>query len=232
MKTIIIDDELLNIKNLEIILQENFPMICVESSFQNVQSAFEYINQNAVDLVFLDIQMPLQDGFDLLNLFPERSFQVIFVTAHEEFAIKALRAGATDYILKPILLDELKVAIEKATVKYQEKNNFKPTGKIVINHSDGKAIFDAEELIYIQGIDNISKVFLTFERRVIVAKTLKYFEDLLDDRFFRVHKSYLINLDFCESIISEEHYFVKLKNKVKIPISRRNYKPLNDKFSK
>lgn len=232
MKTIIIDDELLNIKNLEIILQENFPMICVESSFQNVQSAFEYINQNAVDLLFLDIQMPLQDGFDLLNLFPERSFQVIFVTAHEEFAIKALRAGATDYILKPILLDELKVAIEKATIIYQKKNNFKPTGKIVINHSDGKAIFDAEELIYVQGIDNVSKVFLTFERRVIVAKTLKYFEELLDDRFFRVHKSYLINLDFCESIISEEQHFVKLKNKVKIPISRRNYKPLNDKFSK
>lgn len=175
MKTIIIDDELLNIKNLEIILQENFPMICLEASFQTVQSAFEYINQNAVDLVFLDIQMPMQDGFDLLNLFPERSFQVIFVTAHEEYAIKALRAGATDYILKPILLDELKVAIEKASQKHKEKNSFKLTGKIVLNHSDGKAIFEPEELIYIQGIDNVSKVFLTFEKKSYCCKNVEIF---------------------------------------------------------
>jgi two-component system LytT family response regulator len=232
MKTIIIDDELLNIKNLEIILHENFPLICVEATFQSVQHATEYINQNEVDLVFLDIQMPLFDGFDLLAIFPERTFQVIFVTAHEEFAIKALRAGATDYILKPILFSELNIAIDKAFTKFKQKKTYNPNGKIVLNYSDGKAIFDPEELIYIQGIDNVSKVFLTFERRIIIAKTLKYFEEILDERFFRVHKSFLINLEFCESIISEEQYFVKLKNKVKIPISRRNYKPLNDKFSK
>lgn len=232
MKTIIIDDELLNIKNLEIILHENFPLICVEATFQSVQHATEYINQNEVDLVFLDIQMPLHDGFDLLALFPERTFQVIFVTAHEEFALKALKAGATDYILKPILFSELNTAIDKVFAKFKQKNFFNSKGKIILNHSEGKAIFDPEELIYIQGIDNVSKVFLTFERRIIIAKTLKYFEEILDERFFRVHKSFLINLEFCESIISEEQYFVKLKNKVKIPISRRNYKPLNDKFSK
>lgn len=231
MNAIIIDDEKFNIKNLEFLLEENHPNISVVNTFTNVEEANDFINKNAIDLIFLDIEMPIQNGFDLLSYFPERSFQVIFVTAHEEYALKAIKAGATDYILKPILLEELSNAIEKAVQLHQEKYRFKSNGKIALSYCDGKVLVDPEEIIYIQGVDNISKVFLTQNRRVLISKTLKYFEDILDSRFFRLHKSFLVNLEFSSCLHSRNGFELELSNQIKIPVSRRNYKELSQKLA-
>lgn len=231
IQAILVDDEELNLRNLEILIKENCKEIAVAGCFQSAAEAIEFIDKNAIDIVFLDISMPHYDGFDLLESFPERNFQVIFVTAYEEYAIKAIKAGATDYILKPIMLDELKSAVNKVLKIHKEKYQFNPKGKIVLSYSGGRAIFDPEEILYVQGIDNMSKIFLNNERRIMVSKTLKFFEDTLDERFFRVHKSYLVNLDYATEIISEEVQFVKLKDSIKLPISRRNYKLLNEKIN-
>lgn len=239
MNALIIDDEILNIKNLEIILSENFNQIKVLGGYTNVTEAEEFINKNEIDLIFLDINMPFQDGFDLLDLFPERSFEVVFVTAYEEFALKALKSGATDYILKPILVSELKEAIEKVEKKYKEKLKLQSiedkelNDKIMLSYTGGKTFVNPEDIIYIQGIDNLSKVFLKENKRVFVSKTLKYFEELLDsEAFFRTHKSYLVNISCCEKIHSKGKYLVELTNKVKVPVSTRKYKPLMDVLSK
>lgn len=229
MNAVVIDDEIFNIKNLEWYLDEDFPEITVLRTFTNIADANDFILRNSIDLVFLDIEMPNGDGFDLLNLFPERSFQVIFITAYEEYALKAIKAGATDYILKPILREELQLAIEKATKIHEQNNVYKTNAKICLQNTEGKYYIEPEEILYIQGIDNISKVYLTQNRKIILSKSLKYFEELLLDSFYRIHKSYIINLNVCKQI-DHSSLVLTLENEVKLPISRRNYKSFKEKM--
>jgi two-component system LytT family response regulator len=235
MNVLIIDDETLNVKNLEILLNENFEDLTILSTFTEAEQAKDFINKHEIDLIFLDINMPVLDGFDLLDLFPERAFEVIFVTAYEEYALKALKASAVDYILKPIILSELTTAVKKAAKRFHEKKKstqletISKDKKITLNYSGGKTVISSDEILYIQGVDNLSKVFFHNNQKVMVSKTLKYFEELLvDSPFFRVHKSYIINLNYCQKIISKESYILELANQMKIPISRRKYKPLCD----
>ncbi len=227
IKTLLVDDEILNLKNLEILLIENFPEIEILGKFQNVTDARNFIENNSIDLLFLDISMPLEDGFDLLTYFPKRNFQTVFVTAHEEYAIKALRVGAIDYILKPILISELKVAIESVkTVLNLNKNPKDDT--ITLNYEGGKSIINKQEIQYLKGFDNLTMVYMTRNRKVMVSKTLKHFEEILQQDFFRIHKSFLVNLKFASKILSREALFLELNDGTQLPISRRNYKPLND----
>lgn len=227
MKSIIIDDEILNIKNLEWYVSENFRDIQVLNSFTNIKAASDFITKNCIDLIFLDIQMPLGSGFDFLEIFSERSFQVIFVTAFEEYALKAIKAGATDYILKPILKSELIVAVEKAKKIHYQNNHFKKSAKICLQNSEGKYFVEPEEILYLQGIDNISKIFLTRNRKIILSKSLKYFEEVLKSSFFRIHKSFIVNINECVKIDSALSKVV-LSNQVSLPISRRNYKAFTE----
>jgi two-component system LytT family response regulator len=232
LKTILVDDEILNLKNLEILLNENFKEIEIIGLFQNVEDARHFIENNTIDLVFLDIAMPISDGFDLLNFFPKRIFQTIFVTAYEEFAIKAIRAGAIDYILKPFILEELKIAVKKAIELnlLQKDISSKPT--ITITYEGGKSILAFDEIINLKGLDNLSVFYLTGNRTIVVSKTLKYYENLLGNRFVRIHKSYIVNLDFIGKIVANKPHFIELKNGKELPVSRRNFKYLNELVKK
>ncbi len=227
MTCIFVDDELLNLKNLEIIINEKFPEIEIQGMFQNVDDAKKFLEKNAIDLLFLDISMPIEDGFDLLSHFPERNFQTIFVTAHEEYAIKALRAGAIDYILKPILISELQAAIK--SVKSVLKSESLPKDHLItLTYEGGKSIVAINDILYLKGFDNLTTIFLTKNRKITVAKTLKSFEESLQKDFFRIHKSFLVNLTFATKILSRDALFLELNEGTQLPISRRNYKPLND----
>lgn len=229
MNVLIIDDEILNIKNLEWYIAENCPEIKVVNTFTNIHSAQDFIQKNCIDLIFLDIQTPLGTGFDLLELFPERSFQVIFVTAFEEYALQALKAGATDYLLKPILKEEFLIATQKAKKIYAQNNVYKKSAKICLQNAEGKYFVEPEEILYIQGIDNISKVFLTQNRKIILSKSLKFFEEQLQNQFYRIHKSFIVNLAECKKIDTSQ-LLLSLSNGVKLPISRRNFKDFKEKL--
>ena len=231
LRTVLVDDEILNLKNLELILQRNFQEIEIIGAFQNVADAKFFIQNNAVDLLFLDISMPLESGFDLLNYFPQRNFRVIFITAHDEFAINALRAGAIDYVLKPILISELKNAIDRLlrVLKTDKTQNEKT---ITLNYEGGKSIVNANEIKYLKGFDNLTMVFMTKDRKVMVSKTLKHFEEILQQDFFRIHKSFLVNMNFASKIFSREALILELNDGTQLPISRRNFKPLNDVLKK
>ena len=232
LRTILVDDEILNLKNLEVILKNHFQEIEIIGLFQNAIDAKIFIKNNSVDLLFLDISMPIENGFDLLSYFPERNFQTVFVTAHEEFAINAIRVGAIDYILKPILISELKTAIESVKKQFPDNQKTKNSDKITLSYEGGKSIIDKEDILYIKGDDNISTVYLSKKRKITVSKTLKHFEDLLDINFIRIHKSYILNLKFASKIITKEVRFVELEDGTQLPISRRNYNKLNEVFNK
>ena len=232
LRTILVDDEILNLKNLEVILKNHFQEIEIIGLFQNAIDAKIFIKNNSVDLLFLDISMPIENGFDLLSYFPERNFQTVFVTAHEEFAINAIRVGAIDYILKPILISELKTAIESVKKQFPDNQKTKNSDKITLSYEGGKSIIDKEDILYIKGDDNISTVYLSKKRKITVSKTLKHFEDLLDINFIRIHKSYILNLKFASKIITKEVHFVELEDGTQLPISRRNYNKLNEVFNK
>lgn len=227
IKTLLVDDEILNLKNLEILLIENFPEIEILGKFQNVTDAKNFIEKNAIDLLFLDISMPIENGFDLLNYFPVRNFQIIFVTAHEEYAINAIKVGALDYILKPILISELKQAVNKVIEicnPNEVTNTFK---KLTLNYEGGKSILDYNEILYLKGFDNITTLYLSKNRKITVAKTLKYFEEILENDFFRIHKSFIVNVKYITKVLAKETYFIELFEGTQLPVSRRNYKNLN-----
>ncbi|WP_395058128.1 LytR/AlgR family response regulator transcription factor [Flavobacterium sp.] len=232
LKTILVDDEILNLKNLEIMLNENFPEIEILGSFQTVIDAKLFIENNPIHLLFLDISMPIENGFDLLEYFPVRDFQVIFVTAHEDYAIQAIRVGAIDYLLKPILTSELRIAIHKVSQIYSLTNKPNTENKLTITYEGGKSIIDFDEILYLKGFDNITTIYLTRNRKLTVAKTLKYFEAVLQINFFRIHKSFIVNLKFVTKILTRESYFIELNEGTQLPISRRNYKDLNEVLNK
>ncbi|MGZ9674712.1 LytR/AlgR family response regulator transcription factor [Flavobacterium sp. GNP001] len=228
IKTILVDDEILNLKNLEIILIENFPEIEILGLFQTTEDAKLFINNNPIQLLFLDISMPIENGFDLLAHFPVKNFQVIFVTAHEDFAINAIRVGALDYILKPILISELRIAIAKVSEIYKPDI----ANKLTLTYEGGKSILDFDEILYLKGFDNITTIYLTKKRKLTVAKTLKHFESILKNDFFRIHKSFIVNLKFVSKTLSKEAYFLELNEGTQLPVSRRNYKTLNNFLKK
>jgi two-component system LytT family response regulator len=232
LKTILVDDEILNLKNLEIILNENFPEIEILGLFQTVIDAKLFIENNPIHLLFLDISMPIENGFDLLEYFPVRDFQVIFVTAHEDNAIQAIRVGAIDYLLKPILTSELRIAIHKVSQIYSLTNKPNTENKLTITYEGGKSILDFDEILYLKGFDNITTIYLTRNRKLTVAKTLKHFEAVLQTNFFRIHKSFIVNLKFVTKILTREAYFLELNEGTQLPISRRNYKDLNEVLNK
>ena len=232
LKTIIVDDEILNLKNLELILNKNFAEIDIVGLFQNVSDAKNFIDSNSIDLLFLDVSMPEETGFDLLNYFPKRHFQIIFVTAHEEYAINAIRVGATDYILKPILIEELKVAIESVKKHFLLNETNGVENKLKLSYDGGKSIVDFSEIFYIKGDDNISTIYLSKKRKITISKTLKYFEGELNASFIRIHKSYILNLKFAIKIISKEMHFIELEDGTQLPVSRRNLSKVNEMFNK
>jgi len=209
IKALIVDDEQASIDLLNWLITEYCPDISSVQWARSVKDAMPLIRSFQPDIVFLDIQMPHQSGFDLLTNIDNWNFEVIFTTAYNEFAIQAIRFSALDYLLKPIDEAELKKAVER----YKVKRIYAPAGQILFrnfiqNISQGNrekfklALADASEIKYVQ-IDeiirlqaesNYTHIFLTGNKVFISAKTLKEYDEMLEgQRFLRVHKSHLVN---------------------------------------
>ncbi|MCF8242230.1 MAG: LytTR family DNA-binding domain-containing protein [Melioribacteraceae bacterium] len=225
MKAIIVDDELHGRENLRAIIESYCPEIEILGLADSVLTARKLVEIHKPDVVFLDISMPVLDGFDFLNEFDERNFMVVFVSAHEEFGIKAVKAGAVDYLLKPINIKELKQTIKKLLVlinKKVEVESSSESDKLMLPASHGFEVLLTDNIIRLEAEGCYTKVILIDGKNKIVSRTLKDFENTLSDKFFfRTHKSHLINLKHIKDYSKLSGGYATMIDGSKVEISRR-----------
>ena len=236
LKTLIVDDDSINRKLIENLLIKFCPQIVIVAKCKSAEEARHQLEKNDIELVFLDIKMPSENGFQLINSLSNRSFEVIFITAYKEYALEALKINALDYILKPIDYRELMAAVDKAakTVENRKKKASKKqiqsfsdnllTEKSVITlpSKDGANIIKVNDILYIEASGNYCIIFTKNDKEFIVSKTLKDFGETLEhNNFIRIHKSYLVNKQSVTSYIRSNGIKVKLRNGKLLPVSRR-----------
>lgn len=243
LSALIVDDEDLARENLKMLIDEFCPEIEVCGMAGNVKQARELIHEKKPRVVFLDIRMPSgSEGFELLDEVKDEKFLVVFVTAFKDYAVRAFNANAIHYVLKPVDIEDLKIAVQKlveasatfetypetfnqyvSTLKNLSDNlvHNKSSNKISISHSKGIKIIDDFSINYIEADGNCSSIHFNDGSRYLDTRTLGIYEEILNPaRFFRTHKSYIINLDQLVEYISEDGYFAVLKSGNRIPVAR------------
>ena len=186
-------------------------------------------------MIFLDIEMPKLNGFEMLNLIKEKNFHVVFTTAYDQYAIKAIKYAAFDYLLKPVDIEELKTAVSrvansenpqtKKQIEFLQQNILHPKkqlNKLAIPTLEGLLFYDINDIIQLEANSNYTNIFFTNKTKIIASKTLKEFEELLPtDIFFRTHHSHLINLNYIKRYIKGDGGQIELQNGSYVDVSRR-----------
>ncbi|SMC98372.1 LytR/AlgR family response regulator transcription factor [Pedobacter nyackensis] len=237
MRAILIDDEISNLENLRTLLEKHCPQVTIMATAQNVSDAVDAIEKYLPHLVFLDIQMGEQTGFDVLKLLPMRNFEVIFVTAYDQYGIKAVKFAALDYLLKPIDIEELINAVNKAQYKLatqiqtsqldfllqQLKKPETNVSKIALQMQSEIRYVTLSEIIRCEADNTYTHFFLSGNEKILVSKSLKEYADLLrPSGFLRTHQSHLINPKYVKSWLKEDGGVLLLMSGEKIPISKPN----------
>ena len=243
LKAVIIDDEPKAIQGLSWELSNFSDELEVVATFTEPEKALNYIKDAAIDCLFLDVEMPTMDGFQFLEKLEKKDFAIIITTAYNEYAIKALKKEAIDYLLKPIDSDDLKDAIskikkfnsritnadkfERILLNFNDKLNHK---RITIN-TDGKLVFlEPNDIHYAESDGNYSTLHLSNNKKIVLTKKLKEVCEILPkDHFFRVHNSFIVNLDKIKEFLKTDGYVI-LENNKKIPVSRQRKSDFLDKF--
>ncbi|GAB2559646.1 LytR/AlgR family response regulator transcription factor [Spirosoma areae] len=233
MTAILVDDEKHCRDVLALLLAKYCPQITLMASCADGAEGVEAIDRHHPDLVFLDIEMPGMSGFDLLKACRFTGFRVIFTTAYNEYAIQAIRHNALDYILKPIDKDELRQAVAKAEEAISVRpssqvdefvaylNRQKTGDRIALPTMEGLQILQSEEIYYCESDGGYTHFFLTNGKAVLISKTLKEVEDVLESKgFCRVHHGYLINVRYVQKYIRGDGGEVIMANNKNIPVSR------------
>ncbi|MGK0388296.1 MAG: two-component system LytT family response regulator [Maribacter sp.] len=236
MKTIIIDDIKKNREVLLELLTDYCPKVEVIGEAEDATSAYAIIKEKQPDLLLLDVEMPDGTGFDLLDKFDDVSFEVVFVTAHDRYALKAIKFCALDYILKPVDVKEFIQAIHRATEKLKERNfsanfshlvqNMKNKNirqhKIAIPIQEGFIFIEVNDILRCEADGSYTQVMLKSGKNIYATRKIKVFEDLLSDyHFFRVHRSYLINMNYIEKYHKGEGGYVVMSDGTTVDVSRR-----------
>ncbi len=205
LRAIIVEDEKLSREILRNYVAKYCPNVELLGEASNINEAYELIQQHELDLVFLDVEMPFGNAFDLLEKIEDRTFETVFVTAYDHYAIEALNSHASYYLLKPISIDELIKAVNHVMEIKGRENELQnkvltpkvqsTTGKITIPLQDGFEVIDVKDILFCKADDNYTEIHLK-EAKKLVSKTLKYFETSLSEYgFARIHKSYLVNVN-------------------------------------
>ncbi len=238
LQILIVDDETQSRALIKKLLADFFPGTLVEEA-SDVTTAVEKINTQRPDLIFLDIQMRGETGFDLLDKIPIINSGIIFTTAHSEFAVKAFRYSAIDYLMKPIETEEFKIAVKKAI---QKSNNLPaaPNGqleflqqhlkapyaipdKIIIATAEGFLFVAISNIIYCKAISNYTEFHITGHQKLLSSYTLGYYTELLQPHnFFRIHRSYLINLHHIKMYKRSDGGSIIMNDGEEIEVSRNN----------
>jgi two-component system LytT family response regulator len=237
MKAILIDDEISNLENLETLLKKHCPQVTIMATAQNASDAVNAIEKHSPHLVFLDIQMGEQTGFDVLKLLPKRNFEVIFITAYDQYGIQAVKFAALDYLLKPIDIEELVNAVNKAEHKLttqiqtsqldfllqQLKKPETNITTIALQMQSEIRYVTLSEIIRCEADNTYTFFFLANNEKILVSKSLKEYSDLLrPNGFLRTHQSHLVNPKYVKSWLKEDGGILLLTSGEKIPVSRPN----------
>jgi len=239
IKVLIVDDEVHNHVVMQSMLQQHVPFVTEIYKAATVDEALKIINAFHPRIIFLDVQMHNETGFDLLQQISNFDFEVIFVTAHDKYAIRAFRFHAVDYLLKPLVAHELKEAVNKALIQLSSRlHDFKETvnriytqlykndglaESLTITTVEGFKVTQLNSIIYCQASSNYTTIYLTDKQKITSSQTLGHFEELLGDkRFFRAHRSYLINLLHVSSYKKGEGGFIIMSNGDEVELSRNN----------
>ena len=235
IKCIIVDDENKSQESLKILLEDFCEGVEVKALCQNVAEAISALATHNPDLVFLDIHLQRETGFDLLTQAKKIDFEVVFTTAYSEYAIKAFKFSAIDYLLKPIDIEELRKSLDKVRKRLtndisgrleQLIQNLKPNPtqnyKLALPTSDGLIFAKVSDILYCEASSNYTEIFTTDGKKHTVSRTLKEYEDLLSDHeFFRIHNSYLININAIKKYVRGEGGYVIMSNDASLDVSKR-----------
>lgn len=244
IKTIIIDDEQHCISALQSDLQKNCPAIQVLETCNSAKAGIMAIKKYSPDLVFLDVEMPWMNGFEMLDVLGDVNFSIIFTTAHGEFAAKAFRISAVDYLLKPIDARDLIEAVQKVERKLNEggglqhisnllRNMRQPSSqqKIALPNRDGYEFAEVASIIYCEAEGAYTKIFMGDNKKVLVSKTLGDIEELLPPELFqRIHHSILVNITYIAQFSRTDGGFVILKNNEKLSVSKAKKEALMERL--
>lgn len=246
LKAIIVDDEKHCVDRLLLLLKKHSATFRTIKICNTIDSAKTEIEKESPDVIFLDIQLHDTTGFDLLAQVDLIDFEVIFTTAYDNFAIRAFRFSALDYLLKPIDEEELDSAVVKLkdrqglksmsqkveTLFYNFKRNLSHEKRLAIPSLEGLTMVDVDQIMHLQSDVNYTHIFITSGKKLTAPKTLKYFEDLLDsDHFFRVHKSHLVNVSFISTYLKGKGGHIVLSDGSKIEVAVRRKELLLNKLN-
>lgn len=235
IRSVIVDDDDFVRTELEKVLSKEFKEdIEVIASFASPSVAIDHIKKNQPELLFLDIQMPEMSGFELVDVLPEKNFEVIFITSYNEYAIKAIKYSALDYLLKPIKTQELKEAIARYkdktdTIKLQTRlSNLKENLlakdeselQLVVSSKQGEHRFAVADIVRCEADSNYTHIYLTNQKKYLASKTLSDVEHMLSEaKFIRVHKSHLVNMSHVANLSHQIE--LTMKDNSRVPVSRR-----------
>lgn len=236
IKAILIDDEASSLSSLKEKLSAHCPMITIVALCDNASKGIDAIENLQPDIVFLDIEMPVMNGFVMLKQLTYKNFELIFTTAYDHYAITAIRYSALDYLVKPIEIEELKESVNKAAEKRNrsfpnpqiellveqsiaKKNSF---SRIAIPTSEGLQFLKVDDIIYLEASINYTHIYTSPKNKFIVSRTLKDFEEILSrEIFIRIHHSYIINKNYAEKYIRGEGGQVVLSNGITLDVAKR-----------
>lgn len=242
LTAILIDDEIDSLESLQAEIETYCPEVSVIGAFQNPLEGIIAVKKHQPNVLFLDIEMPEMNGFEVLKRFDKINFDVIFVTAYDQFAVKAFEFNAQDYLLKPVLKSKLEQAVAK--VKSHQSKKLNPSSlDALMNHitaqvgggiknialptSEGFEFVQMNEIMYMVAESNYCWVHLKSGKKYFLAKTLKQMELLIHGpQFFRSHQSYLVNLNFARKYVRGQGGYLVLRDEMQIPVSRANKESL------
>jgi len=243
LRALVVDDEEFARKNLTMMLEEHCPQIEVIGQASRKEQAKAIIESSHPDVVFLDIRMPSgAEGFELLEEIENKNFLVVFVTAFKDYAIRAFNASAVYYLLKPIDIDELQLAVARlvetrgtynqdpenyntyfASLKDLSRNLLqnKVSNRIAISHTKGLKIVEDDSITHLDASGNCTTIYFKDGSRYLDTRTLKTYESLLNPvKFCRVHKSHIINLELLKEYVNEDGHFAILQGNIRVPVAR------------
>ncbi len=234
---IVIDDEENNVLNLQLLLQKHCSGIAIVATATNADDGINIIRQNNPDVVFLDIQMPGKNGFQLLQALPRLDFEIIFITAYDQYGIQAVKFAALDYILKPIKVEDLQHAVQKAIEKSMlkkqnmhlqhfitllQQNNSKEEQRIALPSAKETRFVQTQHIVHCESQNSYTLFFLNNKEKILVAKPIYEYEELLAAYgFIRCHQSHLVNKKFIKSWVKTDGDYLLLEDGTQLPIARQ-----------